>query len=155
VLPLVVGRPAAIETLAIARRAPGTHSLGPALLHAEHDVTVPVAEHGGQLAILDASGEQNWALALERIVVHPRLKAHGRESGRHLGFEVAIALDEGALVRKLLALGPDRHAPGKVALEPAVIDVGFGAGDGMGHACYRSGHLAILDVPLYGFASIA
>ena len=104
---------------------------------------MPVAKHGGQHPILDSLAEQNWALALERIVVHPRLKAHGRESGRHLGFEVAVTLDEGALVRKLLALGPDSHAPGKVRLEPTVIDVGFGAGDGM-CACCRGDHLAIL-----------
>ena len=128
VLALVVGGAAAIDAIAVARGDPGTLALGPLVLQAADDVAMAVAEHGRQLGILDAGGEQHRPLARQRVVVDAGREPHARERGRHLLVQVAVEL--GLAGGQQLALGLEADAAGQLGLEGTLVDIGAGTGDG-------------------------
>ena len=132
-LALVVGRPAAIEPLAPAFQRPRAEPAAPPVVEAAHHVAVGVGEEGEPGPRLDALGEQERRPVLLGVVDDFGGEAEGGENGRDLVREIAAELGSR---RVLLAGRGDRDTAREIGLEPAVVEIGPGAGN-RGLACHR------------------
>src|SRR5215475_12307647 len=90
VLPLVVGRAAAVKARALDRQHPGRKAHPPQIIEAAHGIAVAVDENGDRGVILRAFRHQEWWTRW--VVENARRKSERGEARRHLLVEIAAQL---------------------------------------------------------------
>src|SRR5262249_44805982 len=139
VLTLVVGGPATIQPIAIARGDPGSLALRPRVLQAASPAPVPIAEHGGKLCVLNARGEQHRALSRHWVLEDAHGETQALEGGSHFRVQIAVQLCKAG--GQQLALGPIGNTARQVGFEAAAVKVSARAAHspGAGFAGIRHG----------------
>ncbi len=127
VLALVVGRAAAVPTVALDRDGPGAAARRPLSVVAAHDIAVAVGQDGERRTRLDPLGEQEGAALRDRVVDDPAREAQRSQAGRHLIVQIG-AQDRPA--GSVLALGSKGDAARQRVQKAPVVERGQHLVDG-------------------------
>ena len=133
VLALVVGGAASVDALALDHDLPRRQSRPPEIVETANGVAVAVDQRGDEVRIFHALGHQDRRP--ERIVEHAAGEAEPRQR-RHDLVDQIRTQRAGAL--RLLTRTRDGDAARQVGEKAAVVEIGVGAGDGVGRGSWQN-----------------
>lgn len=142
VLSLVIGRSAAVQTIALAGQRPWIESCAPVRFLSADYVAVTVGKHRDARRIFGPFGEQERPSARRRVLKHPAAKPQTLEARLHFRDEITPQVQHPL---RILALARNRDAARQISEEFSLVEIALGALDGFFPA--HAGMVRLLALP--------